>query len=194
MASQGPQFPATAVTSAVSGQIHEDWLNINNIKVADGVEAQITADTFDSPDVSFRIRARSFGFTIPLDATITGIVVEVNRRCFAGAARDFNVRLTDDTGTAVTGGKESATAWPGTLTVQTYGGAADTWSFAGWTPTIINSTGFSVHFSVEATAANTDVGVDYIRVTVHYVIGTTGGRMVNRRARLASRVGGGLAA
>jgi hypothetical protein len=94
MASQGPLFPGTVTTESVSTESANDWLNPNNIKAADTTEASITAATYDSPDISFRIKAQNFGFTIPTDAvSIDGITVEINRRDQAiGAASDNRVQ------------------------------------------------------------------------------------------------------
>lgn len=168
MATQGPRFPGT-VTTEVGPSGDNDWLNPSNVGADDAAEAQITAATYDANDHSWRLKAQNFGFTIPTGSTIDGITVEIERRAFAGAAEDQEVRLFDDTGTLVGDDKQKATAWPSTPTIDTYGGAADDWLPAGsWTPAQINDPDFGVALIVLATAANTDIGVDFIRVTVTY--------------------------
>lgn len=166
MASQGPLFPGT-VTTETGPSGDNDWTNPGNVGANDGSEAQITAATYDAGDHSFRLRASNFGFTIPAGATIDGIVVEIERRDFAGDAQDQEVRLFDSTGTLVGDDKQTATSWPASATIATYGGAADTWT-AGLDVTDINSANFGVALIVLANSANTDIGVDFIRITVHY--------------------------
>lgn len=164
MASQGPLFPGT-VTTAVGAAGAEDWVTPNNIKVDDGTEAQIIAATFDSPDQSFELTAANFGFTVPTGATIDGLVVEIDRRCFAGSAQDNNVVVVHQFG--VSSDKATATAWPATLAVASYGSAADVWGLTA-TPAMVNDPAFGVTLVALATAVNTDIAVDFIRMTVHY--------------------------
>lgn len=169
MASQGPIYPGSATTVSSGSESANDWLNATNVAADDGSEAQITAATYDANDISFRIQAFNFGFTIPSGATIDGVVVEIDRRCFAGSARDFRVQLRK-TGSATGVGDNKADTvnnWPGTSTVKSYGGAADGWG-AGLSQADVNDSTFGVLLSVSATANNTDIGVDFIRVTVHY--------------------------
>ena len=169
MASQGPLYPGT-VTTEIGPSGDNDWLTPGNISANDAAEAEITAATYDANDHSYRLKAQNFGFTIPAGSTIDGIVVEIEQRAFAGAAEDQEVRLYNAAGTLVGDDKQTATAWPATATIATYGGAADTWA-AGLTDTDVNDVDFGVAHIVLATAANTDIGVDFVRVTVHYTAG-----------------------
>lgn len=169
MASQGPSFPGT-VTTETGPSGDNDWTNPGNIVSDNGSEAQITAASYDAGDHSFRLKAQNFGFTIPDGSTIDGIVVEIDRRDFAGDAQDQEVRLYDSTGALVGDDKQTATSWPATSAVATYGSSSDTWN-AGLDVADINSANFGVALIVLANSANTDIGVDYIRVTVHYTEG-----------------------
>ena len=168
MATAGPRYPGT--TSSETGPSGDnDWLSTSPIGADDGSEAQITAATFDAADHSFRLIASNFGFDADIAAgsTINGITVEIDRRCFAGAAQDQEVRLYDSSATLVGDDKQTATAWPATLTVATYGSSSDTWS-AGLDADDIRSANFGVALIVLADGANTDIGVDFIRVTIDY--------------------------
>jgi hypothetical protein len=171
MASQGPLYPGTVTTAAVSTESANDWLTPGNISADDNAEAQITAATYDSPDISYRLIGSNFGFST--SGTINGITVEIQRRSIiANSGADFRVQLQDDTGALVGTNKAiTGTNWPTTLTTQTYGGIADTWT-ASPTPTIVNSSSFGVVLSVSAKIANADIGVDFIRVTVEYTAAT----------------------
>jgi hypothetical protein len=168
MATAGPRYPGTVATE-IGPSGDNDWLTASSIGADDGSEAQITAATYDATDHSYRLKATNFGFSadIPAGSTINGITVEIDRRCFAGAAQDQEVRLYDSTGTLVGSDKQTATAWPATLAVATYGSSSDTWA-SGLDADDIRSAGFGVALIVLADGANTDIGVDFIRVTVDY--------------------------
>lgn len=166
MASSGPLFPGTLATALETGD-DNTWVNPGNAGADDGAEAQVTDATFDANDQTGALRCSNFGFTIPGDATIDGITVEIEQRRFAGAARDHEVILFSAVGTKIGNNKATATAWPGTATVASYGGAADAWG-ATLTPAIVNASTFGVSVKAFATAANTDVGIDFVRMTVHY--------------------------
>ena len=172
MASQGPSYPATTANliEASTAENKDAWVSPANVGADDGTESTITAATFDSPDISQILVASNFGFSIPTGSTIDGIIVEIDRRNSADAASDNRVQLATGTTFATLVGTNKADValdWPTATAVATYGGASDTWS-AGLTVAQINAVGFAVFLSVQADAANTDIQVDYIRVTVHY--------------------------
>lgn len=183
MASQGPRYPTSISTESIGSESANDWTNPGNIGADDAAEAQITAATYDANDISFRLKGRGFGFSIPAGATIDGIVVEIERRAFAGGAEDFRVQLLDEAGVVV--GENKAVVdpdWPSTATIRTYGSSTDIWTWSTVTAAKINDVDFGVVLSVRATAANTDIGVDFIRVTVYY---TQAGQEVTLDAALA---------
>lgn len=171
MATSGPRYPGTVATE-IGPAGANDWTSASSVGADDGTEAQITAPTYDAGDHSYRMMATNFGFSADINAgsTINGITVEIDRRAFAGAAQDQEVRLYDSTGTLVGDDKQTATAWPATSAIATYGGAADTWT-SGLDAADVRSAGFGVALIVLADAANTDIGVDFIRVTVDYTPG-----------------------
>jgi hypothetical protein len=174
MATAGPRYPGTVATE-IGPSGDNDWDTPGNVGADDGSEAQVVAPTYDANDHSYRLKATNFGFSADINAgsTINGITVEIDRRAFAGAAEDQEVRLYDSTATLVGDDKQKATAWPATLTIDTYGGAADTWT-SGLDAADVRSAGFGVALIVLATAANTDIGVDFIRVTIDYTPGAGG--------------------
>ena len=178
MASEGPKYPGTVETQAGgTGENSDNWVNPGNIVSDNGSEAQITAATFDAGDQSFRLIARNFGFTVPAGATIDGLIVEIDRRRFAGAASDFRVQIYDQGAGAFRGDNKAAaaTAWPATLSIATYGASNDLWNAAAnLTQAFVTSTAFGIALSVDADAANTDIGVDFIRTTVHYTAAAGG--------------------
>jgi hypothetical protein len=170
MASQGPLYPGTSTSLANAGTSEDSnaWLNPTNVGADDTSEAAITAATYDSPDIGELLVASNFGLSV--SGTVDGIVVEIMRRNSAGAASDNRVQLATGTTFAdLVGTNKANTAldWPTAEALATYGGAADTWT-AGLTAAQVNAAGFAVFLSVQADAANTDIQVDYIRVTVTY--------------------------
>lgn len=173
MASEGPRYPATAtnLSNAGSSEDKDAWVSPTNVGADDGTTASITAASFDSPDISQILVASSFGFTIPGGSTIDGIVVEIDRNNAAGAASDNRVQLAKGTAFADLVGAnkaDTATDWPAALATVSYGtGTTDLWGTT-WTVAEINAPTFAVFLSVQADAANTDVAVDFIRVTVYY--------------------------
>ena len=172
MASQGPKYPGTAASLANAGTSENAnaWVSPTNVGADDATESTITAATFDSPDISELLVASNFGFTIPAGSTIDGITVEIDRRSIiANSGVDNRVQLATGTTFAdlVGSNKATATVWPTTSAVATYGRAADTWT-AGLTAAQVNAAGFAVFLSSHANIANADIGVDFIRVTVTY--------------------------
>jgi hypothetical protein len=178
MASSGPLYPATTanLSEATTLENKDAWANPGNVVSDNGTETSITAATFDSPDISQILVVSNFGFAIPTNAVINGVTVEVDRRSIiANSGKDFRVQLANGTTFASLIGTNKAvpaTIWPTTSTVATYGGATDVWG-ASLTPAIVNSSSFAVFFSAQANIANSDIGVDYIRVTVNYTEPTT---------------------
>ena len=162
------KYPATKTTESVLPEDDNDWVSITNIGADDGVYTSITAASYDANDISYRAKAQGFGFALPSDAVVDGIIVQIERKVAAGSAVDYRVQLLDETGSLVGDNKaDTATAWPAADTMKTYGDITDLW---GWTTTTadkINNANFGVVFSVKATGANTDIYVDYIRVTVY---------------------------
>lgn len=177
MPSQGPRYPGTTanLSNAGTSENTDAWGTPGNVAADDGTESTITAATYDSPDISQILVASNFTFTVPTGATINGIVVEIDRRSIiSNSGKDFRVQLAKGTAFANLVGDNKAvpaTIWPTTSTVATYGASNDLWG-ATWSDTDINATSFAVFLSAQANIANADIGVDYIRVTVHYTGGT----------------------
>lgn len=169
MASEGPLYPGTVATAQEAGD-DNDWSDPGNVSADDGAEATVTASSFDANDQTFALRCSNFGFAIPGGATIDGIVVEIEQREFAGSARDQQVQLFSAPGTTIGDDKATLDAWPSSATIATYGGAADDWN-ASPTPALVNDSGFGVQVKAFATSVNTDVGIDFVRITVHYTEG-----------------------
>ena len=90
--SSGPNYPGTAATVTGPG---DPWAASSGTLVtalgADGGEtAQVSlASNCDSENLNMT----GFGFSLPSDATITGISVEMNRYSSTSGVQDLTVRL-----------------------------------------------------------------------------------------------------
>jgi hypothetical protein len=170
VASQGPFYPTTATSVAgAAPETAEAWLTPANVVSDNGTESTIVAATYDSPDVSQRLRTTGHGFTIPAGSTINGIVVEIDRRSIiAGSGADYRVQLHDN-GTLLGNNRaDTVTVWPTTSGVKTYGTSTDIASWGAITVADVNSATFGVALAASAKIANADIGVDFIRITVYY--------------------------
>jgi hypothetical protein len=145
----------------------EVWANPTNIYLDNASYASVIAATFDTNDFTEVLKATTFGLSVPTTATITGIKVEVKRYCGAGAAKDGVIQLTKDGTTRVGASLATATAWPAAAATVSYGDAATMWGTT-WTPAEVNAATFGVHIAAQATADDSDVYVDFVRITVYY--------------------------
>jgi len=155
--------------SAASGIYDDDaWVTPTNIYSDNAAYASVTAATFDTNDYTEVLKATTFGFAIPILATVKGIKVEIEKYRANANVVDECVQLTKD-GTARVGNNkgDTVTNWGTAATVVTYGGANDLWGDT-WTPAQINAATFGVHFVARALGEDADVYVDYVRITVYY--------------------------
>ncbi|TNC96195.1 MAG: hypothetical protein FD121_1205 [Gallionellaceae bacterium] len=124
--------------------------------------------------VSNYLRCTGYGFAIPAGATITGIVVNVERKASStNSIRDAAMRLVKEVAGAPviqTPDRSTLTNYTTADVVEAHGGAADLWGGA-WTPADINSTNFGAAVASQkpgtAGGART-VSVDHMSVTVRY--------------------------
>lgn len=148
-----------------------DWTLPTNIYVSDNSRATVNLDAEDYSDY---LRASTFGFSIPSNATIVGIKVEIEKSKLysvpQGEIVDHSVKI-------VKGGSEQGdekgtiTHWPISDTYFVYGGPSDLWGLS-WTYGDINASNFGV--SIAAVEYGGDYSaiarVDHVRITVYYTI------------------------
>lgn len=163
MASQGPLSPGTMADDSAVGSAA--WADVNNAKVSDNIYA--TTGTIDAA-TSHYLKATNFGFSIPVGATIDGILVEIERHMDGSDITDSRVSIVKSDGVVGTTNKASAVGWVTTLnTYYSYGTASDLWGET-WSPADINDADFGVVLSVSSVINFSDAFVDHIRITVHY--------------------------
>ena len=141
---------------------------------ADDSEIYITAAQFDIGKKSQTLILSNFGFAIPDGSTIDGIEVSILRRSNGGAngaGKDYHLQLTKTVETPVASSDDkadTATDWPSVAASATYGGAADKWGVASWSEAEIENSGFGLVLAAQTSAANADIWIDQIQITVYY--------------------------
>ncbi|MCB7129405.1 MAG: hypothetical protein J3T61_07700, partial [Candidatus Brocadiales bacterium] len=174
-----PTIPAgwqAGGTPASSGSPHDPsvasgWTNSNNIFTSNDVRAVATAAAGGSTPT---LQATGFGFSIPGGATITGIIVTIERRQVgAGRAIDVSVRVRKSGG-PVGENKAKAELFPLEDEIESYGSSIDLWGTT-WTPAEINNALFGMEFQAQEITASDAVQaeVDHVTIAVHYT--TAGG-------------------
>lgn len=154
-ATQGPRLAKVAV--AASTFPGPGWEGATEILATDGKTA--SCDTPDTP-----ITARDFGFTIPSNATIKGIVVTL-RRYANGTVRDDAITLSKGSPKANPGTWPTPVLFPNP-SPTTYGAYDDLWATT-WTPAETNASAFSVRLTTNGTGT---AYVDSVAVTVAYCV------------------------
>jgi trimeric autotransporter adhesin len=120
--------------------------------------------------ISNYLQATNYGFSIPPEATITGITVTVGRfessTGIGNDVRDSYVQMIKGGTVVGTNNAVTGTDWPTTEGVATYGGTANMWGTT-WTPSDINASNFGVALAVNSTN-NRTASVDYIEISITY--------------------------
>ena len=148
------------------------WLSTTNAcvsdKTTDNWENFPTTDT-----VSNYLEVTGFGFSVPTSATITGIVVEIERYADGvNTMKDNAVRIVKG-GTIGTTDLSSSNYLPqGNNSTfapyESYGSSSTLWGET-WTYSDINSSNFGVAYSVkQVTGSDNIASVDDFRVTIYY--------------------------
>jgi len=174
--SAGPSSPGTAVNLfATGGTI--TWSTPTYVQTSNNLDASAYSSSGTNP-TTYYLKATNFGFTIPSDATIDGIKVEIEKQCSQQDATrhtsDSEVKIVNEYGTVGTTNRPAGGYWPSTDLYISHGiGTTDLWGET-WTPSNIND----VDFGMVISAALINFGgsvtayIDHIRITVYYTIDT----------------------
>jgi len=123
--SAGPNSPSTVTDDSGSGG-DRAWSYPEYAKQSDDKHAEVSAGA-GVTSYSHYLKATDFGFSIPSDATIDGILVEIERHASANSGtnwvKDWKVYLLK--GGSVVGDNKADTTnnWPTTDTYKSYGGS-----------------------------------------------------------------------
>jgi len=170
--SVGPSNPGTTADDATVGSA--TWSNPNNSQSSNNWYA--TATIADN-GASHYLKATNFGFSIPTNSTINGILVGIERKMESSSnvVKDSAVKIVKADGTIGTTNKASTTQYPTTDTYVNYGSSSDLWGET-WTVADINDADFGIVLSsyvsyTDVQPTTTTVYVDHIRITVYYTAG-----------------------
>lgn len=138
------------------------WTSPTSVQADDTVDA-----TCNAAASSQYLVARNFGFAIPPNATILGVVFSVEASEHSAGTEPLLAQLQNSSGTLV--GSSKSTSNEGSISgtakaVYTYGAVTDVWG-AALTPAIVNNANFGARFWF---TTSHDVRIDYIRCQVTY--------------------------
>ena len=158
MASSGPNSPTA------SAQIVATWTSYGNVYSSDNNRANSTS-------TSAIMAATGFGFSIDNQATILGILIEVEGYGSGSQAarRGLSASPTKD-GTSKagdTGAQTDLTTTTPETSYRSWGSSTDMWGTT-WTPAQINASTFGVLLQPAGTTGYARY-VDHVRVTVYYL-------------------------
>jgi hypothetical protein len=163
---QGPRSPTSAANVSEAGQNGLPWQNPGNVYTSNNVYASITDNSFDNGVTSYALYVTQFGFAIPLNAVIEGILVEVERYRGAGGVQDTLVQLLRNS-VKVGANRSGGAAWSGTENQVPFGGAADLWGTT-WEASEINTSAFGVAIGCQSNANNSTAYIDHVQLTITY--------------------------
>jgi hypothetical protein len=161
-----PQTSPGTVTSIGGGSI---WQNPNNAKVQDGI---YTISLLIPLGISQSLVSTGYGFAIPLNAHINGIVVRaVVRGAQVPAIYDLNVNLTKNGSAISSANRAHGAVWSFTPNTQTYGSPTDLWG-GTWSPSDINNPNFGVMIQLRNsdTFSSRFAQIDYVSIQVYYTV------------------------
>ncbi len=158
--------PGTVVSDDTVGT--EAWTNPDRVDVSDDRYAEMNPAFGYS--LSHYLKATNFGASIPTDATIDGILVEIERYADETyTVKDVEVKIVKSDGSIGTENKANTADWwlySDDDSYKSYGGSDDLWS-EEWTAGDINDADFGVALSVSNEGMFVGY-VDHIRITVYY--------------------------
>ena len=181
MADTGATNPGTLINDSSQGT--KTWQGATNAQTSNNSRS-FCFSMYNNTTTQY-LKVTNFGFSIPTDATIDGILVEVERRATSSdALKDLEVFIVKSDGNYGSENKaDTGTTWPTSDAYVSYGNSTDLWS-ESWSYTDINDTDFGVGFrAIGAASANNDQPeVDHIRITVYYTETVAG---VTRKIKIA---------
>jgi hypothetical protein len=142
----------------------DTWVVPEWVYIEDGNEAWCGVDG----PYSEVLALTGFGFEIPAESSIHGVIVRVKRKgASADAVKDSMVRLV--VGDAIGSSDRSSPAfWPAVLTYKNYGSSSDVWEEL-LTPAIVNATSdFGCAVRVNLGDPTVVAAIDYIQMIVYY--------------------------
>lgn len=172
------KYCSVAVDDASAGV--QAWTNPGNAIASDDAYATCAVN-----GESHYLKCTNFGFGIPSDATIVGVLVEVEAKVSSGFAQFSAANLVQLAGNGPDHDMTSQAGLAFIDTVMPIGGSADTWGLA-LSGADVNASAFGVRIQA-TTAGLRTVSVDAVRMTAYY---TTGTNWIAARGAIASILAG----
>jgi len=165
MIKAGPNSGSTFVNDTTVGNLNANWIDVINAKDSDQVYTSIASGVYGL--TSYYLKVTGFAFSIPVGATILGILVEVERYEGDTDVCDYSLKIVK--GGSIGGTeKASVSIWPIAEAYASYGGSSDLWGLS-WTPADINDPTFGMVISAIITGSGVAY-IDHIRISVYYRI------------------------
>ncbi|MDD4319773.1 MAG: hypothetical protein PHW10_05625 [Candidatus Peribacteraceae bacterium] len=161
----GPNSPGTIVDDDSVGTIA--WTNPSNAISSD--DSYAATDAIIYTQQSHYLKATNFGFSIPVGATIDGILVEVERTSVGMAGvSDAAARIVKSDG-AIGTTDNMIGSWNPTENYYSYGSSFELWG-EDWTAEDINDDDFGFAISAIGIGGSSQrsARIDHIRITVSY--------------------------
>ncbi len=164
-----------------SGSSFEDDNTVGTVEWDDPSFAE-TSDDSDavalSDGISHYLKVTGFGFNLPSNAQINGILVEIEKQGSQTAghhSEDSEIKIIKG-GTIGSTNKGTTTYWPASDTYVSHGNSTDLWGET-WTASDINDVDFGVAISANTTddpcCSDNSANVDHVRMTIYYDINYT---------------------
>lgn len=159
------KLPGSADQDA-SGSV--SWSNVNNILTSDDSRAT-AAPTSGSP--THLLYGTNFGFSIPSNATITGVELYVELSKTAGVANcnDSQVRLWISGAAGSENKARAGNNWTTSDVDTLFGSQTDVWG-ESLTPAIVNASNFGGGIAAKQVASTPTAQIDHLYMTVYYTV------------------------
>ncbi len=157
--------PGSCVNTVWTGIGKSSWAPTptTNVNLNDTLYATTTLT-----GTSNYLQCSAYGFTIPANATIVGVVVNVQRKSSrTSRTTDGAMRLVK-AGVIGTVDRSTATTYTTVDVAEPHGTATDLWGTT-WTPADINAANFGAAFATKATKKRT-VSVNHMPISVTYSV------------------------
>jgi hypothetical protein len=167
---EGPRNGATFSNVAIPGS-NRTWTNAGNAAASDNVYASF-GNLVGAGSYTDYLSITNFSFNIPVSATVTGILAEIERSDPNGRTSDYRIRIIKGSVIGTTD-RSSGAGYSLSDSYQTFGNAGDMWGET-WTPAEINGADFGIAIAAQRSAAGstTNGGIDDVRLTVFYTLST----------------------
>lgn len=169
-----------SVTPALANQSNFGvWVRMKNTGASTGSyrtdHAYIVIE-YSLPDTD-GLKLTNFGFSLPSDATVVGIEVDIEKSAdVADTIKDEQVRLLNASGVLEGDNKADVdTAWGTSDATANYGGSTDMWG-TSFTKSDVEDSDFGVEIRATKGTSTDDViaSIDHVTITIHYTAEETG--------------------